>query len=377
MEPAGPGRARIRNTVLLTALLVILALAGELGAGRSVSPGPRPEGPVLPRFDALWEETAAIRVTLADGSYLLTGTADGWRLNGPEGFAVHPDRIAKLAGGLGSLTFEAHRTRDPEKLQALGLGDPREGGNGALLDLLDRDGRVVASLLTGRRTGRTYVRWPGENQSFLVTGTLPPLHAAEAWLDLDVLDIRPETIAAVRLADRSGRTLYLRRPPGGNDLAFRAAPPSGAETLISPVAVAGPALALSRFRPSGVRPAAALRTEAVASHITETHDALEVRAGIFEEADGTFLTLHAVEAGHAAQRAAAINLRTAGWAFRIQAADISDFAPDVGTLIRPAATDRPGSGAGFDGEDPAEAGFLDNQDTARVTSRQGDVGTPP
>ena len=104
--------------------------------------------------------------------------------------------------------------------------------------------------------------------------------------------------------------------------------------LYSRIAVTGPALALTRFLPIGVKPAAALRTPAVARHITQTHDGLEVDVRAYRERDGFFITIRAVEAGEGAQRAAAINERTKGWAFQLTETDWADYTPLVSSIVR-------------------------------------------
>ena len=96
-----------------------------------------------------------------------------------------------------------------------------------------------------------------------------------------------------------------------------------------------PALALTRFLPIGVKPAAALRTQPVARHITQTHDGLEVDVRAYRERDGLFVTLRAVEAGEGATRAAAINERAAGWAFELTANDWADYTPLVSSIVKP------------------------------------------
>jgi hypothetical protein len=318
----------------LAGALSLLAVISHLGGGGLAPTSERTGKPVLPGFAEQRAEVSEIRVTLADERYSLFATGEGWRLGGRDGYPVRQDRLAELAKGLESLVWDTPRTDDPEKLDWLGLGDPREGGSGALIEVIGPDGDAGPALITGRKGDYIYARRPGDVQAFRVTGDLPPLYNSEAWLDFGFLDISEDAVSALRLTDSSGASLFLQRAIGASDQSFLPAPPYQGDRLVSRVAVSGPALALTRFLPIGVKPAPALETSPVGRHITQTHDGLEIDVQAYRERDGYFITMRAIEAGEGAQRAAAINERAAGWAFELTASDWADYTPLVSSMIR-------------------------------------------
>lgn len=321
----------------IAALLSVAGILSHLSTPAGLPESDRAGKPVLPNFDAARAEASEIRITLADERYSLVATGEGWRLGTRDGYPIRQDRLTELADGLASLVWDRPSTADDRKLNRIGLGDPRESGTGALVEVIGPDGHPCAALITGRKGEVLYARRPDETMGFRVAGNLPPLYSSEAWLDLDFLDITENAISAVRLTDAQGRSLFLQREVGSGNLAFRPAPPYQTYRLASRAAVAGPALALTRFLPLGVKPASTLRTEPVARHITQTHDGLEVDVRAYRERDGYFITMRAVEAGEGAQRAAAINQRTAGWAFELSAVDWADYTPRVADIVRPPA----------------------------------------
>ncbi|MFN7056226.1 DUF4340 domain-containing protein [Hyphomonas sp.] len=345
MTARSPERQRrIRLMAALAGGLAVIALGAELLAR---PPAPRHEltgTPVIPGFAAIRSETRAIRVTVAGESYELTLGPAGWQLAEAAGYPIRADRLNTLVTGLEDLAWDGPRTRDPAKFNRIGLGDPREGGTGALIEVIGAEGDVKASLITGRREGRIYARRPGDDQAFRVTGELPPLYSADAWMDLDIISLNPDAISALRITDETGASLYLIRRPGESDRAFRPAPPYQGLELTNRLVTTGPALALTRLQPIGVKPAGALRTQPVARHITETFDGLEVETLAWRERDGLYLTLRAVEAGQGANRASAINTKARGWAFRIAEIDWADFTPRVSSMIRTPAPGTPGPG---------------------------------
>jgi len=147
-------KQRTRRTLVmagLAAALSLLAIAAHLGGGAPVQTSARTGEPVFPDFASQRAEASGIRITLADETYMLVATGEGWRLGSREGYPIRQDRLAELAAGLESLIWDTPRTDDPEKLGRIGLGDPRESGTGALLEVIGPNGETGAALITGRK----------------------------------------------------------------------------------------------------------------------------------------------------------------------------------------------------------------------------------
>lgn len=288
---------------------------------------------VLGGFSQTRADSQKIRFTLADESYTLARTASGWTLEETGGYPVRPDRLAELAGGLETLSFDERRTDDPYKHDRIGLGNPAEGGNGALIEVFGQDSDLMHSLIIGRKNDTLYVRDPEQAQTYRAEGNVPPFYNRRAWLDLDIIQIDPSAIRSVRITDAAGRSLYLRRDEGNNARSFRPAPPNQDDPLISRLAASSTALAITRLTPADVKPASDLTTQPIARHISETFDGLEVDLHAYREPYGLWVTLRAIEAGEGARRAAAINQKAEGWAFRISDYDFQDFSPDVSSIV--------------------------------------------
>lgn len=334
-------RARKRKTTLIglsalaAALFALSAL--NLSSDANYNSSPRTGHFVFPRLNQTIETAKIIRVRLGDSAYTLKRAQAGsndWVMIESGNYPVRPDRLSALAEGLIGLEWGAKRTTDPTKLKLLGLGDPANGGNGAYLEVVSQDDSILSALITGRREDRLYARRPDETNAFRVIGNLPPLYTREAWLDLNIVDMAPDVIGAVRITDVRGDSLYLTRAPGTGSRAFRPAPPFESDQLISRLATSGPALALSRLAPIDVKPSAALETARIARHITSTHDGLEVDISAYREPDGFYITLRAVEAGEGARRAETINMKAEGWAFRLTEFDWNELTPPVSSIVR-------------------------------------------
>jgi len=103
--------------------------------------------------------------------------------------------------------------------------------------------------------------------------------------------------------------------------------------LVNRLAAATPSLALSRFAPLSAKPSRDLATAPISRHVTLTKDGLEVIAEAYEETDGPYLTIRAVEAAEGARRAEDINSRAEGGAFRLSRYDWADFTVPISDIV--------------------------------------------
>lgn len=332
-------QSRRKSVVTLLGVAVGLwALLGLMGlaTGTASTSHSRMGSAILPDFGASRVEASRIRFTLADESYTLERSSTGWVMAETGGYPVRLDRIADLAGGLETLSYDARRTNDPYKHDRLGLGDPVEGGNGVLVEVFGTENELSHAVIVGRKNEDLYVREPGNTQSYRASGSLPPFYNRRAWLDLDIVDIDPAAIRSVRITDARDRTLYLRRAEGRDARSFSPAPPNQDDRLISRLAASSTALAITRLTPQDVKPAEDLINGPIARHISETFDGLEINLQAYREPNGFWVTLRAIEAGEGARRAEVINQKAEGWAFRISDYDFQDFTPSVTSIVEPA-----------------------------------------
>ena len=336
-------RARARRLIGLgAASLVLLGLIGlqSLTSGAPTDAHPRTGSPVLSEED-LTSEVARIEVRLADDRYSLVRSGESWHMDSALGYPVRLEQVGALLTGLSELSWGEAKTADPRKFDRIGLADPDEGGNGAELRLFDENGNRIAGLILGRRDGRLYLRNTTESLAFQAEGDLPQLQTRHGWMDFEVIAILPSAIEGAVLEPGNGERLHLVRKANGGPRDFIPGPAHQGERLVSGLAAATPSLALSRFSPLDVKPAAELETSRVARHVTLTKDGLEVVTDAFEEADGYYLTIHAVEADEGARRAADINARAEGWAFRVSRFDWADFVVPISDIIERPLVDAP------------------------------------
>jgi len=199
-----------RRGVLLLGLAA-LAAAGGAAAVLMTGEQTRTEAVVIgqPAFPGVAPRLAdaeRIEIRRHDGVLVLTRADGVWGLADKGGYPVRPDRVRELFAGLAELKLIEERTGNPELFSRLGLEDVTvPGGTSQLLTVKDREGRVIAEAILGRRRIRTagnlpeaiYLRRPGENRTYLAEGTLRADNDPMLWVEREILDIRRARIAAV------------------------------------------------------------------------------------------------------------------------------------------------------------------------------------
>jgi hypothetical protein len=297
---------------------------------------------VLPDFAASADKIGLVMVTTSEESYHLVRNGDAanprWVLTEKGAYPVERDRISRLVDTLADIRFDRPMTREDKKFDRIGLGDPLEGGTGALLEVSDGSGEVFAKLIVGYRDGRTYVREPGDLQAWAVEGgDMPPLQRAARWLDLEVVSANASEIADVQIRPERGPG-YRLVPVDASGQQFALAAPYANRRVLAPYAPTLTALALARFSPNDVASASGIAAGVpVAQYIVRTRPGLAIIAQGWRSGERGWVTIGAAAAENASAEAVAaaqaINVRAAGWAFALSELDWKTLTTPLAELV--------------------------------------------
>jgi hypothetical protein len=293
-------------------------------------------GPVLPTFAERVQNAEKISVVTRDARYEIHRTQKGWALKDRGNFPVRREALAQFTDGLRSLAYVRAMTRDPERHERLGLGDPLKGGSGILVQVEDSQGARLADLIIGQQPGgELFVRKPGDNQTWRVRGALPPLRDPAKWLDLQPLTLDNARIAGAAVEPAVGPSYVVGRPD--KDGSFALAAPYNTLPVVSPGGLGDAAVSVAQLEPLDVLPAAAVPGPPKARTHMRTFDGLLIEAELFEEANGKFWIKLVARAENPAKEAEAaeINARVAPWAYGLTEAQYRDAAPLLSTLAHP------------------------------------------
>ena len=332
--------ARTRTIFILAALAaaaVMLAILSLLRFGDE-RPAERVGQVVLPAFEADVTRAARIEVTTKSESYVLERDQDGWRMPDKGRYPIRLDMLADLSEALAAMTYDREMTKDPNKFDQLGLGDPRKGGLGALFRVTDADGAELVSLIVGFKNGNVFVRAPDENLAWAANSpSFPPLQNKSLWLDLNVIDLPEGAVERVEVEPPEGEPYTLEAVPETQD-AFALAPPHDAWLPLTSYAANPPALALQGFAPIDAIPRAELSAPAVGRHRTYTHSGLVIDTDLHSDGNrywATFAEGMEAESPQVQAELDAIEQRVAGWAFEISGMEYRVMTTPLSRIAAP------------------------------------------
>ncbi len=293
------------------------------------------------------EEVASLTIAQGGESITLERGETGWGIAERDGFRANADKIREAIVGLTQLQVYEAKTRNPDRYSLLELGDPEaDDAKSKLVHLRDGDGNTLAALVLGKvkygllgpgRNG-VYARIPGNDQSWLLNGSIPAPTEVRSWADKTVLDIPPEDISAIRISHGDGEHVVIER-----------ANPD-AETPVFVVANLpdGAAMKSDADLPFHVQSTGQLELwdvrRAASSDMAE--DSVETTIDI-ELANGVNVTLHMVTEGgeehwvsafawggaEVANEVRVINERARGWQFMVQDYKAEVFGKRMADLI--------------------------------------------
>ncbi len=323
-------------------LLSLWLIAGALVAIAAVTIGieyraARPDlasGPVIPGLQENIRNGQRIIITSAEASYRIERAQRGeqsvWVMRDRDDYPVLASRLAQLTEGLQGLRYTRRMTNDRSKHERLGVGDPREGGRGVLVQIEDARGALLVNLILGIEPSGLYVRRPDSDQTWAASGDLPPLRNVATWLQLTPLDLEAERLARVEIAPRVGRAYILERESA--QMPWRIASPALASLAQSSVTAA--AEQITQLSPVDVRSAPAIQGQPFARVRALTFDGVILDAELIESDGRPWLKLVA-RAETPEQEAAAleINNSAAPWAYALDGMEAEGLAPPLGALV--------------------------------------------
>ncbi len=258
---------------------------------------------------------------------LIRGDDNRWRVAERVNYPADPALVQKALIGVSELQLYQPRTARKEWLQRLGLTEPENIGKAVRVQFFDKDGGTMAALLAGkvpeqtidaRGEGMIYVRRDGEDQSWLARGRLPLMATAQDWLERSFLEVKRDDIKRVTLWVGTEKPVNLsRRSVEENDFVIENIP-EGRTTRGAPI-VNGAATSIVGMNFDDAVPVTSFEFPDTSPSVNfELFDGTNILLTITGGGGALWAKFEATGAeGDAAVRAAAINARVSGWAYKL------------------------------------------------------------
>ena len=215
--------ALVAITVLALVAAVVVALQQPTAA-----PVRYVDEPAFPALRTDPDAVAKVVLTTPDGSFtLVRETGDRWAALERFGYPVDSDKVRALIVALADMRLIEAKTSLPERYSRLEVEDP-EGADAKsrLLRAEGADGTVLVEVILGKRQFRltgnqaagTYLRRPGEAQSWLASGGVDLDTEVVDWLDEEIVDLDPARIGRIAIRPDSGANYLVRRDAVGAPL---------------------------------------------------------------------------------------------------------------------------------------------------------------
>ncbi len=348
----------------LAAALSVLFAVVSYASNNQWSSG-RVEGVRLfPSLAADAPQVDAIEIRQGENAVTLVKAATGWGINERGGYPVEVAKVRALVVGLAEAELIETKTRRPDRYAALELEDPADkGAKSRLVRLTRAKGGAVAEVvlgkkrqdLTGSGKGGSYVRKPGDPQTWLTNAELDAPTAVKDWISTSVLALDSSKISRVTVEIPGEEALKIEREAAAandgkdakdgkqaNDTAGKlrfAGFPATGKKLKDASAADAIARAASSIDLEDVRKLDAAPSGAGVSVVkVEFADGPTTTLRLRKDGDSNWLSVAATGEGEAKKAADEIIKRTQGWEFKIPAYKADSILKKRADLLEPPAS---------------------------------------
>ncbi|MBS28761.1 MAG: hypothetical protein CL566_07550 [Alphaproteobacteria bacterium] len=333
--------------------VVTVALTVALGLGRETASFDLAKGePVFADLRANPDSAARVEVKSRFGEFTLIRESEGWVTPDRNDYPVSETNIRRLIVGLSDMRFIEPKTSDPERFRRLEVQDiDKELADSAYVKVSDGEGKELAEVIIGRPSARffggrangTYIREPGTNNVWLVSGVTNVQTRLVPWLQREIVEIPANTVAKISIGE--GETAYSLSRTAADDEAFRiSGAPEGRNLDPEKVRPVTRAISGVNFEDVKLRSELSLPADAKVAEFL-TFDGLAVRVRLAEIDRKKWAMFEAIYTGdaadesHAAKAALAavedINMRVGSWIYWIPSATYTNLTRPVDEILVP------------------------------------------
>jgi hypothetical protein len=215
-----------RSVIVLaavTAVALIGAIVAMIAEPRA-TPRSSEDRLVLAGLAERMSEVTQIAIVGAGDDLTMTRDSSGsWSMPTKDGFTAKADRVREFLVGLGDRRYREAKTGRAERHARLNVEDPgAEGAQSSLVTLRDASGQELGSVIVGRPRSyafganqlSTYIRLPGDPQTWLATGRVDAGASFRDWVDRNIIDLDMDVIRSMSVRQPDGTELTVLRREG-------------------------------------------------------------------------------------------------------------------------------------------------------------------
>ncbi len=207
-------------SVLAAASLIAVAAAGYAVSTERGFETLSENTKVFPDLREKLNDVTQVKIVTGQREMTLMRGTDGWTMKESDGYPAEVKSIQKALIGLADLVYMEAKTKKSELYAKLDLRDTTVDESRARhVSVSGADGDLLADVLLGKTRynmpGTTrdgiYLRFPGEDQSWLAIGQLEASKSPSDWLKTDVTNIPGNTIKTATFTHADGERLTVEK----------------------------------------------------------------------------------------------------------------------------------------------------------------------
>ncbi len=313
---------------LALAAAAAVSLVAAITIYSSAVPWTRATPKGVPLFKSLRDAPPQIaRIEIEQGGAKLTLEHKGkdWLLKEHQSFPATPEKVRAFLASLSDAELVESKTRKKDRYALLGLEDPSGKGAGSrLVRLIDNKGHTVAEAVVGKQRrdafgsgkGGTYVRRPGEAQTWLVNAEINGGVALRDWVKPRLFKARPRDVKSITVKSPGEGDVNIVLTADGNDHKLKDIP-EGMKVKyansIDDIAQAASSFEFDDVHKIDKAPSG----DKVSTVALQLANGLKCNFAIRRDGGVAWVTLDASGEGAAKKEADELMARAKGWEFRI------------------------------------------------------------
>ncbi len=302
---------------------------------------------LMPGLQSDAGKVARVVVTQGGKTTTIEKSGDQWLVKNQGGYPASPGKVRALLTALSDAKLLEPKTRETGRYSMLEVDDPSgKNSNARLIKLEDSDGTAIAEIIAGKPrlhggttaaggTSGTYVRKPGEEQSWLASTNISGGAALKDWVNPRIFETQTEKVSEVTVEVQGEPPYVIKRGADGTHQLN----PIPAGKKIKYVNMVDNVIEAASFLDfDGVRKQTGSEDGKAGSVTFKTDDGLTITLKVRREKDGTWATVDATGEGDAKKTAEDISARAKGWEFEIMPSKADTMLKKQADLLEDAAS---------------------------------------
>ena len=299
---------------------------------------------MLPGFAARGNDLAAIEIAREKETVRIANKDGRWVYETGEGYPVDEAKARELVVALTEARLVERKTALKDRHDLLGLGDhTAPGSNARLLRMLDAKGSVLGEVILGRPAydmmeaskGGTYVRRPGDDQTWLADRPLQVSLSIRDWVKTRLIDRDVKSIKSIRIEREGEAPIDIKRSADGNQHELATTPAGKKLKYVSAIDDVAEAISLVEFRQvrkAGQADSLPFKGRA----IFETDNGFKPTIEFRGDESKVWIRLTATGTDASKADVEDLNARTAGWEFEVPQTELNAVLVKLSDLIEDA-----------------------------------------